>query len=342
MNNLRRERLSQRLRAWAALAVGCLMVSAGWAQETNPAVAAFQRFVNGEEPVQEAVVYRRLTKQDGTLVNQEWVRFGYQGDTWYAQRLEPDPANPTNLIPRSVSGMKGASFTHVWTISDNNVHVVDKIHVGSSGPEKNTAFEWNFLQRTLTLGIALPHDGIGNIRWDGLRFTMRAVSEYDQKGLPAKTNTLQGILTLGTNGSPIMASYPDLPKAAVVRYEYGSPSTLLPTAFTLIPKEASEIVSRYEFVFRKLGATDLSNTEGYVPMMFADKKLTRSATLWTNALNYSLINNELVPGFETANPKRTGSLVLGALGTVIASFLALWYRRTKKQEKQKEHNKKVR
>ncbi len=325
-------RLSRRLRTWAALAVGCLMVSAARAQEANPAVAAFQRFVNGEEPIQEAVVYRRITNPDGKLDNQEWMRFGFQGNSWYAQRLTPDPANPTKLTSLPVAGLKGASFAHLWTLSDKEIHIVAKPFAKGSMPGINTAFEWGFLQSALTLGLRLPHDGIGNIRWDGLRFTSRAPVGRTPEGIPTATNTFEGLLTLGTDGFPATVTYPDLPQA-VIYYEYGPMNALLPTAFTVTSKQSNDWSERYEFMVLKLGRVDLKPTDGYVPAMFADTKLPRSVSLWTNSLAYLFVNKEFVLSGGATRPKRTGSLVLGALVAAVISFLALWYWRLKTQHK---------
>jgi len=315
------------------LATGWLMVVAGWAQETNPAVAAFQRFVNGEEPIEEAVVYRRITGTNGILVDQEWVRFGYQWNTWYAQRVEPDPANPTNMIPRGQMRIKGASFTDVWSISDKNVRIVDKAFAAGSGPGRSAIFERGFLERALSLGLRLPHDGIGNVRWDGLQFATRVPDRYTPKGVPTKTNTFQGVLTLGTNGLPATASYPGQSDTETTFYEYGAGSKLLPAVSTQVQKGPQALIVRYEFQVLKLGKVDLEKTGGYVPMLFADTNLQRVVTFWTNSLNYNLVGNQLVGGLETSKPKQTGALILGALAVAVIALLALWYWRSKRRQR---------
>ncbi len=57
-------------------------------------VETFRRFVNGDVPVKEAVVFREYLKADGKLLNREWYRFAFErresrGETWFLERLAP-------------------------------------------------------------------------------------------------------------------------------------------------------------------------------------------------------------------------------------------------------------
>jgi hypothetical protein len=311
------------------------MVLSGWAQDSNPALEAFRWFVNGEEPVEEAVVYRRITKPDGQLVNEEWFRFGCQGDSWYAERLVPDPEEPTNLVAHPTTGICGASLKYLWAVGHEDIHLAEKTFASGSRPEGYTSMPVNFMQHAMTLGLPVPHNGIGHIRWDGLSFTVRSESGYKRPGVPAETNTVKGTLTLGPDGLPVSAEYPGVGKSkgAVVSYEYNSTNTVLPTVFTTKFDGAPSPVFRWEFLSLKLGKADLQATGGYVPKMFADLTIPRRITFWTNSAQYSLINNRLVPGFLTSHPKRTGSLIMIALGCAVAAFLALWYWRSKRNNR---------
>jgi hypothetical protein len=79
-------------------------------QANDAAPATFQKFVNGEVPVKEAIVYRELSDTiSGKVLNKEWWRFGYQNDSWFVQRLKPDTNDSSKLIPIN-SDIYGASF----------------------------------------------------------------------------------------------------------------------------------------------------------------------------------------------------------------------------------------
>ncbi len=121
------------------------------ANTANAKLALFQDFVNGNVPVKEAVVYRKITKPDGTMVNQEWWRFGCQGSTWYVQRLRPDTNNPSSLVPLGGHQVGGASYTHLWIIDDRNVHLAAK--ESAEGSLLTKAGLPTLLQTALSLGL---------------------------------------------------------------------------------------------------------------------------------------------------------------------------------------------
>lgn len=58
----------------------------------------FKSFIHGDINVREAVVYRRISTLEGNLINQEWYRFGFQKETWFAQRLKPSFNDPKQLF----------------------------------------------------------------------------------------------------------------------------------------------------------------------------------------------------------------------------------------------------
>lgn len=326
------QRIVCRVSPLGALVVWLLLNSSVLGDDANPGLESFQRFVCGEEPIKEGVVYRRISRPDGTIVNQDWLRFGYQGNTWHAQRLAPDTNNPTKLLPLKGNDICGASVTHFWVISDNNVHVADKASSLGSIPDTFGGFPRNFMLGSIALGI--PNTRIEDIRWDRSAFTTKVVSKRNPAGIPTETNTISGHLVLGADGLPVTAEYSGVGSfsGATVSYEYGSSAKEIPSAFTAKLTGPSGVIFRWQFLSLTLGKVDLEETGGYVPQMFADVSLPRVATLWTNDLPYTVRNNATTPAFATKSPKRTGSLIRGALAVVVTTFLALCYLRLRNKK----------
>jgi hypothetical protein len=292
-------------------------------QTTDPRLTTFENFVNGQVPLKEAIVYRKLSKADGTMQNEEWWRFGWQPETWYVQRLEPDANNPANLVPRPRSACYGASYTNLWAVSSKNVHIVAKATSADSLLDKNSASR-NLMFAALSLGFPrILNDYTtehGAVEWDGLQF--RSVVDASNK-----KSALSGTLTLGENGLPASAQYPgigDFP-AGSVTYEYRRKADTIPDVF-IATYGGAEL--RYEFLSLTLGSNDLSNTGGYVPSLFASNNVERHVTLWTNDKAYSLINGQILPAFEVHQAKkRTGSIILLILVITSVIFLVSLYRR---------------
>lgn len=311
---------------------------------TNAALATFQAFVNGEVPVKEAVVYRKITRADGTLVNQEWWRFGYQENTWYVQRLEPDKANPSKLVPLWDHEVFGASITHVWTVSDKTVNVAAKQSATGSVPDRHGAFPRSLMIEALSLGLPrrldVPTIGDAPIGWDGLEFQTVVGSKRDEKGAVLATSNLAGKLSLGDNRLPASAEYPgvDAFPAGSVTCEYNSDTEGVPAVF-IVRNSGTEF--RYEFISLELGSNDLNGTDGYVPSLFADMKLERLITLYTNDKPYSVIHGKIRPAFGAQkivgeHRSRIGLIILVTLAAASAIILALWYRRSEQERKTKQ------
>jgi hypothetical protein len=286
--------------------------------------------VNGQEPVKEALIYRRISKPDGTIINQDWVRCGFQDGSWYAQRLTPDTNNPSKLISTERNYVCGASFTHLWVISDQNVHVADKACSHGSVPDRFGRMSRDFAERSLTLGMPPPADGIGSIHWNRLNFKTWTRTESNAKG-HIKTNMIGGRLHLGSNGLPATAECEGIGNFAAVTilYEYGQLARNIPKVFTITIDKPETIILRYEFLSLIFGKVELEKTGGYVPQMFGDPHRHRVATIWTNDLPYTVVGSELRAAFETSKPKQTGSIILGALAITMITFLALWLKRWK-------------
>lgn len=303
------------------------------ATAADAAIERFQRFATGREPVQEAVVYRKVSESNGKIVAQEWLRFGYQGDTYYMQYLKPDTNNPARLAPVPPNRVWGASRTHLWIVSDEHVKLAEKAVSAGSLPERYGAFPKDMMLRALALGV--PTTDLEGIRWSGADLTARVVTRRDPRGKPLETNLIHGTLALGPEGLPVQlttAPRGGYPGRTVV-YEYSGHAAGLPFAFTQLSKEPGENSYRYEFLTLKLGEANLAETDGYVPMMFADKDRARMATVYTNRFGYTVTQGGLVPAFETVNPRSIGTFALGGAVIGVAAFLMLWYRRSKQSKK---------
>ncbi|MHB8520982.1 MAG: hypothetical protein ACYDH9_09495 [Limisphaerales bacterium] len=301
---------------------------------------SFKRFVNGEGDIKEAVVYRRISSQDGRTINQEWFRFGCQerGNTWYVQRLKPGTNDPTILTPLGTDDIGGASYTHIWSMSDKDVQIVEKTLAIGSGPQRHRSLPFDLMYTAVRLGI--PKIEQENVRWQGTNFTTIARTNWTLDGQPLGTNALRGNVVLGTNDLPRTAKYTgsDRLPAGVVTYEYHMPSiTGLPSAFSVKVNNEEGRLYRYEFLSLDLGRVDLRATGGYVPSMFAATNRPRRLTIWTNDLPYTFLNGRLIPAFETAHPQRVGSLIMATVAIIVTTFLALWYQRSKTQQKTATH-----
>jgi thiol-disulfide isomerase/thioredoxin len=140
------------------------------------------------------------------------------------------------------------------------------------------------------------------IDWAGSNFKTEVASKHGTNRLVLATALITGRLTLGTNGLPISADIPAVGDVAAcsVIYEYADSNAVLPSIFTI--KYPSRRY-RFEFLSLKLGTNDLTGTGGYAPSSFADMKLDRHVTLWTNDRPYSLINGEITPAFRPPPPE---------------------------------------
>lgn len=295
-------------------------------------VKALQRFVNGDLPVKEATVYRKLTRADGKLQNEEWWRFAWQRGTWYVQRLQPDSNNPALLVPRPDSAICGASFSGLWAISDKDTHVAAKTSATNSLLEKNVG-KRNMMLSALSLGLPRILDvqdiEEAPIEWNALEFKTSVATKRGNK------YTILGKLSVDANGLPASAEYSGIEEfpGGLITYEYNPESATVPTVFTA-KYAGSEL--RYEFLSITLGSNDLSNTGGYVPSLFAHTRGERRLTLWTNDRPYSVIQGKIVPAFEMHHRRRpAGSIILIILAVITATFLMLLYRHSEQTKNQK-------
>jgi thiol-disulfide isomerase/thioredoxin len=263
---------------------------------------AFQNFVNGKIPIKEATMSRKVFKADGKLMNEEWWRFGYQDGTWFVQRLMPATNDPSKLIPRENNHVCGASFSDVWVVSDENLHLVRKDMVAGSVPDNYGVFYRSLMFSAVSLGLPRKA-GIRTfedsaIQWDGLKFTS-AANKYSTNGSLVSVVPRSGVLKLGDNGLPVSCDLPPTEnfRGATVTYKYATTNSGIPSGF--IYKNSNLQESCYEFLSLQLGSNDLSDTGGYVPSQFSTKNARRETTVWLEDKSYYLNNGKLKPSFES-------------------------------------------
>ena len=330
----------RRVFATAVLSIFFLVSVSAHTQTGNPQLETFKRFVNGDEPIREAVVYRSISLASGKLINQDWLRFGYQdgGNTWYAQRLRPATNDHATLAPvLDADDMNGASYKYLWGMNERNLQIAEKSLAAGSGPAKSGAFLLEFIHRALTLGI--PSIEPAKILFAGTNFNPPAITRWTPVGEPQQTNMINGSLVLGERGLPVSAEYSPsgtLP-GGIVSYSYEPATKGIPHVFSVTSKQPNGRVYRYEFLTLILGAVDLSETQGYLPTMFTAAKIEKHITLWTNSAPYSLIDGKTIPAFATTHQRRTGALIMGGLLLSTTVFLALIHRRLKMQQQKQQH-----
>jgi peroxiredoxin len=271
-------------------------------------LATFQKFVNGEVPIKEAIVNRTITRDGGKYVNREWFRFGCQdnGETFYVQRLEPYKQEPPKLVPVAGHTICGASLTDLWTVSDRNIDSVSKTNASGSVPDTFGRLYRSLMHSALSLGLPRRNDVLtiqnSKIEWNSLAFTTKVSIKKDQKDAAGEIVTKKGELKIGTNGLPASIDFETLDQSPnpTVSYEYQAESSGIPTVF-IIKHQGTEY--RYEFLSLDLGTNDLGTTGGYMPSLFADMKQPRGVTRWTNDLPYTLADGKSTPAFSLPPPK---------------------------------------
>jgi len=339
---MRNDHYNKKIRKFANLravffAIWIFLSVSAYSQITNgnnDKLLVFQKFVNGEIPVKEAVVYRRSEKYDGAVLNQEWWRFGYQNGTWYCQRLEPEANNPTNLVPKPMNTVCGASFAQYWTIDDSYIDLAENSKVKGSSPDTYAQGYRSLMFAALSLGLPRISDVLNiddaQIQWNNLAFTTVRASKFDEQWNILGTATTKGRLILGDNDEPSSAEFSGVNQetpAGSVTYEFDTTNTTgVPNAFLV--KYPDHRVG-YRFLRITLGASDLTKTDGYAPALFADMSIARTIRIWTNSHSYTLNDGRFIPNFETAHPKRIGPLILIVIIVTAGFFLTLWYRHSK-------------
>jgi hypothetical protein len=319
----------------AVLTVCCSWGALGQGQR-NPRLESFQRFVNGQLSIKEAVVYRQVhMSETNSFVNEEWWRFGCQPNTWYVQRLHPDPNNPAKFVPLKNDVKFGASFTNMWMVTEKVLDLVEKQSAAGSRPIKNGELHRNLMFGALSLGLPRRLDAFdiadAQIEWDGTAFRTEIKGNNGTNRL-----ALEGRLRLAGDGSPISTEYRamgTLP-AGRVAYEYRTNGMLVPATFTW---SSGGMKARYEFLSIEFGTNHAAEERGYTPTLFADLKFERQITLWTNDRPYSLINGRIRPAFGVRvagqASKATGFAILISIAAGSAIILALSYWRSKKRSK---------
>ena len=304
-------------------------------QAADGAFETFQRFVNGQIPVAEVVVHRQIASTNGHVTNHEWWRCGWQSNTWYCQRLTPAPNNPAKLVPLARNEVVGESRTHGWIISDQNVHLVARTNLANSILDTHGAFPRDLLFRAISLGIPrimkMRKIEDAPVVWSHLEFQTTVTTAWGPSGVVVSNSPLVGKVLLNERGCPGSAEFPDLrtPGRTVVVYEYNGENEGIPSAFIVRYPDAEY---RYEFLSLDLMSPEYAKGNEYVPSMFADPKLERFVTIWTNSNSYSLVKGKMRPNFggkiAGQDTHHVGLFILISLAAVSGITLALWYRRS--------------
>lgn len=264
----------------------CLVEFSARSADQASGLEAFRQLSSGRLPIKEAVVLRTVSRPNGSVINKEWFRFGYQRGSWFAERLAPGTNDSRKLEHLANRTVCGASFTHRWTISDQNIHVAYKDAVTNNVPEEFGNFYRRLMLESVTLGIGvgIPNLSIEQIQWDGLSFG---------SALGTATNIVIGRVALGSNGLPEFADCLAIgsSSAGEIRYEWTKGGAL--AAFTKTFRRAGSNSYRYEFISLVIGAIDLDDTDGFVPSMFAFGDVPRRATLWTEEGSRTVNQSEL-------------------------------------------------
>ena len=312
-----------------------LLAECAQGQPVNEKLQTFQKFVNGEIPIKEAIVYRKSEKFDGVILNQEWWRFGYQNGTWFCERLEPDANNPPKLVSNSKAKnlVCGASFSMDWIMDNRYLDMVERAKAVGSSPDTYAQGYRSLMFMALSLGLPRISDVLeindARIKWNQLAFTTIRASQYDINWKILKAVTTTGRVNLGADGKPVSAEFPGITSdapAGAVTYEYESTNSGIPTIFVI---RYPDHLIRYEFLRLVLGSNDWTKTDGYTPALFGDLAVARTIRVWTNAFSYTISGGKLIPNFETTHPKRIGSLILIAAIAISGSLLTLGYRNAK-------------
>ena len=221
----------------SSLVVGIylLLSACAYAQPTNDKLLTFQKFVNGEIPIKEAIVYRTIAKTNGIVFNEQWWRFACQEGTWYCQQLKPDDSNPTNWISTALSQVCGESYTSFWKINDAMIGVADKKFAHGSDldylPERFLLFE------ALSLGIPRITQVFqvqdAYIEWHSLKYRSIVVSKRDKENKHITKSPVEGQLVLGADGAPILSEHPEVGifPSGKTFYYYTSLADGIPTEF---------------------------------------------------------------------------------------------------------------
>jgi hypothetical protein len=189
------------------LPICCLALS----NNSEARLATFQEFVNGEVSIREAIVFRRITKSDGALVNQEWWRFGYQNDTWYVQRLTPAVDDSSKLVPLPGNTVCGASVDRLWTVGDKDVHWAARDSAAGSIPDTFGEFSRSLLLSALSLGLPRLTEVLSiekaPVTWNQTKFTSETASKRDPQGKVLAFGTATGEVVLSPEGTSASAPF---------------------------------------------------------------------------------------------------------------------------------------
>lgn len=253
----------------------------------------FQRFVSAATPVAEMIHAVGVVR--GQITNWSYVVFGWQERTFYCQRLAPntngvgDPWIPT-------SGIVGASFTHVWSIGQLGINIAEKTHslptlAHINNPMDLASRDLRRILMDMSLGLTLCDNE--TIEWHGRdSFTARPRQFPDQ---PPRSVMIEGKITAHAETGPAEILYwsRDAPGVTnIVRYAYDkSIHQSLPHRYWRSISESGKgerLVAENRILRVDTSMTNLEDTGGYVPSLFAAGVSRRFVNIFTNDVMYSL------------------------------------------------------
>lgn len=326
---LARERLVRWFRGGRIAAVAALLSGLpATAVETNSHLATLLQFANGKIPISEAIVYRELSNTNGAVLNQEWWQTGYQGETWYVMRLKPDTNATSGFVlapPRQM--IYGASYTHLWTVSDENIHVAEKQHAADSFLDKAGISHKDLLSQTLELGLPIEAEALVSIAETDPVINISFLSNIETNS----SNWKASVHTDAMGRANVIRSPPDLkiPPRFLIGYEYSDSTSSIPQT---IKFQSGAHLFVWQFLSLKIGQTDLKASGGYVPKSFiTDLHKARSVNLWTNDQSHFLAaSGDFLPGFESDKQTRTtfGTLIILSVAfTAVIISVLVWKKR---------------
>ncbi len=275
-------------------------------QMANTNFEFFKKFVNGQVPIKEGMMYRTLWK-NGRVVNREQWLFSLQdgGRSWYVYNVTFNRGHQT----------MGASLTQLWCVGDKLVDVVDKTRAKGSTVYDGGFVMRGFLREAVSLGIPFEDMTVEMkpVKWTGTHFESLRRAGVGPRSV---IRVAHGKVRL-RDGRPSELVDDHGRITAIYEYQDMGP---IPRAWT---QTVGPYVVRDELVRLELGTNALCGARGFLPGSFA-----RSANLLcfveTNGATYAVTERGLWNTADRvkASPRTTGSVAMIAI--VVAAFSALF------------------
>lgn len=298
----------------------------------SPELSVFQAVTGGAISIKEGLFTRTIIKPDGTTRSVEHYRFGMAGVSWFLEPLDSDPTSSGNFLRSGRLPVIGATASHVWTISDSNIHIVAKEEISGSVPQIFQNMASGIFLRVVGMGIPMTLEK--RVHWDQLHASgiHREFGDYPTN--PTTDLSVTGTLQLGPDGKPrIMAVGSNgVFSGSAIEYEYSNAASFFPS---LIRYKYSELNSpTYKINIISILTNDAKSIE-FKPAMFGDMNVNRVVTVWSNSLSFMVKNGRLDPNVSgVARGSKALSLVLFAIAALVVfpAYLVLrwnWRKQTR-------------